>query len=184
MTFALPSYWRSCKFRNKKNTIGLNGDPDSGDLLDGRIPVYRKYPTAFTLTLKRFFHDKKDQLIVQYVNYHLRKYCTKRNIYYVLYPELTKQGVLHWHGYIQTKDHVAEKLFVRYCTRYMGMTKAKLIDNVGKWNDYVIKDHKLMEKYYYNYAILSNGPPRQTDEDSRSRGGGAPTKGKCDPTTE
>lgn len=161
MGFQLQSYWRSQKNLNKP-IRNLRADPDSGDLLDGRIPDYRKYPVAITLTLKPFFHDKSQRMVVNYVANHLYKYCKKFQIHYVLYPEFTASGVLHWHGYLKVPDHVRQALLVRYCHKYIGLTKCKLIDNVPKWTMYVTKDWELMRKYLMAYALIANSPPPPT----------------------
>lgn len=67
---------------------------------------------------------------------------------YEVYPELTLNGVLHFHGKLKVnceEQYYRQKLRLR---KKLGFNLFKMIDNVPKWDKYITKKVVLMKKIY------------------------------------
>jgi len=72
-----------------------------------------------------------------------------RQLGYYLYPELTVNGVIHFHGSVLVKtqeDKLRYYKFLRYVRKNIGHIMVKPIDNYHKWFNYCRKDKEMMEK--------------------------------------
>lgn len=68
--------------------------------------------------------------------------------YFKFFPELTKEGNIHIHGYYTIKDLVKYyKYFLPKCKQF-GFVKIKCRDINQKWFDYCAKDSNMMKELF------------------------------------
>lgn len=71
----------------------------------------------------------------------------KRCCHYEIYPELTLNGRLHFHGIIAIFDMVKwNKSVLPTLQKVYGFLLIKKIDNIEKWRIYILKDIDKMKK--------------------------------------
>lgn len=72
----------------------------------------------------------------------------------VMFPELTLQGNIHFHGSIRIADKVLWYGHDLPELRYKGFVKIKYIDNVPRWEAYQSKDQKEMRKILHTIKYV------------------------------
>jgi len=81
---------------------------------------------------------------------------------FTFFPELTKQGNIHIHGYYEVKDYVKYfTLFLPKC-KQLGFIKVKWKNVNTNWHTYCAKDKKLMKE-----VLGSKFPVPLTDKNCR-----------------
>ncbi len=97
---------------------------------------------GFTLTLKRSFHHDDDKWMHRYVQHKIDNSRVWRNIKYIIIPEFTKKGVLHYHGVIWDSYEVEVLRCLKWWRRTFGFVKPELkLNNYINWMNYIIKDY-------------------------------------------
>ena len=96
---------------------------------------------GFTLTFKKSFHDDDDRWLHKHVESTLLKNKWK-DINYIIFPEYTKNGVLHYHGI--TWDEYQSNLMVciKQWRRKYGFVKPELeLKSDLNWIKYITKNY-------------------------------------------
>ncbi len=111
-----------------------------------------------TLTLKKMYHDDDDTWMHKYIIDKMNKSRVWKNKNYILIPEYTQQGVLHYHGVIWDMYEVNFMKLAKWWRRTFGYVKPELkIINFNKWIDYITKDYgKIGLWTIYNITDRSN----------------------------
>lgn len=65
---------------------------------------------------------------------------------YEIYPELTLNGDLHYHGSLNVNDRVQYFKAISKIKRLIGFCNFKYIDNYEKWSEYIKKDQDTMRQ--------------------------------------
>lgn len=103
---------------------------------------YEKFPIAFTQTVNNgFFLQQNPSYRCQYIdslNYLVRTF--KDSVEAIVFPELTLNGQIHFHGFIKVIDQVKFRKAQYLLKKNLGYNYFKLIDNVPKWLEYCSKD--------------------------------------------
>lgn len=66
-----------------------------------------------------------------------------------LYPEFTKTGQIHFHGWITVKDKYKLYAMTKKINEYLGFYKIKDITSDDDWSDYVTKDWEDMQHVFH-----------------------------------
>lgn len=77
------------------------------------------------------FEDSKTR-VVQYFERYFLKYLKKERVKYLLIPEYTQSGDLHYHGIIQYRDYEQFNKIKRYIGRNMGFQRHDQIESFTK----------------------------------------------------
>ncbi len=97
---------------------------------------------GLTLTFKPLWHieDPRDLHII--VQDKLKKSYIWQNKKYILFPEYTRAGNLHYHGIIYDQYQTEFIRCVKWWVRTFGYCKPELIiKDRDKWNAYICKDY-------------------------------------------
>ncbi len=97
---------------------------------------------GFTLTLKKLYHDDNDKWLHNYIeNTLLNSRCWKDKEY-IMFPEYTQKGILHYHG-VMYNEYQSEFLrCIKHWRNKFGFAKPELeIKHYDKWIDYITKDY-------------------------------------------
>lgn len=95
-----------------------------------------------TLTFRKSYHNDDDKYIHKLVISTLKKSRIWKNKNYILFPEYTKNGVLHYHGIIW--DHYQSEVMscVKWWRRKYGFVKPELeLKNRYRWIEYITKNY-------------------------------------------
>lgn len=108
---------------------------------------YANFPIAFTQTVNSHWFLTKDpnykQQHKEVIQYILRTFGT--GVEAIIYPELTENGMIHYHGFLKIIDKVKYRKAQYLLRKNLGYNYFKLIDNVEKWKEYCAKDKDTME---------------------------------------
>lgn len=95
-----------------------------------------------TLTLKKKFHDSDDSWLHREIQCKLIKSNTFKKLKYILVPEYTKNGNLHYHGIIWDSYQLQYMKAIKWWRRNYGFVKPELkINNYANWTNYMFKDY-------------------------------------------
>ncbi len=98
--------------------------------------------SGFTLTFKAKFHDDDDKWLHSYVEGKILESKVWKDKKYMLFPEFTRNGVLHYHGLFFDCYQMEVMKCLKWWRRKFGFAKPELeLRNVLKWKDYCIKDY-------------------------------------------
>ncbi|MDO3651305.1 hypothetical protein, partial [Nocardia mangyaensis] len=112
-----------------------------------------------SITLKPFFHDKKEKFIFSYIHSVLYEYCKQHKIHLWLCAELTDAVVLHWHGQYKIASasardvEITMKLFHRRLRLLIGGYKDELIRKEVFAFNYCTKDWVVMRKLHKTHQL-------------------------------
>lgn len=95
-----------------------------------------------TLTLKKKYHNDDDKWMHRYIENKILKSQAWKDKKYILVPEYTKNGVLHYHGVIWDSYQIEVMKVAKWWRRHFGFVKPELkINNYKNWMNYMIKDY-------------------------------------------
>lgn len=102
-------------------------------------PAFDKYPIAITQTVRDQFHLHKCP--TPYMQFKdswniLENLLRLGQVNYVIWPDLTLNGQIHYHGFIKVNDNVAYQKMVYLLKKRLGYNLFKQIDDVPKWQAY------------------------------------------------
>ncbi len=105
------------------------------------VEVYtQKY--GATLTMKRKFHDEDPIILHRIVMDKIIRSRVWKGKKYILFPEFTKNGILHYHCVIWDMYQTDYINMVQWWRRSFGFVKMELeIRHYKKWIDYITKDY-------------------------------------------
>lgn len=124
-----------------KTRRGRSTRPGKGRDLITLAPQYgEKYRThAITLTYKNICTIKEGKyMLMNHLFNHSSIKCT-------FYPEYTRSGRLHWHGFVYERNKQNYNRFLSHW-RYIGFTKESKLTNRIAWHIYCIKDQYLFKR--------------------------------------
>lgn len=113
------------------------------EIIKDKLLLFNKSSQCYgvTLTFKTKFHSDDPRWLHVYVINLLNRSYLWQHKKYILYPEFTKKGILHYHGCI--KD-IYQCEFIKLClwwSRTFGYVKPELtINNFHNWSTYITKD--------------------------------------------
>ncbi len=97
---------------------------------------------GLTLTLKKKYHNDDDKWIHRHIQAKINNSRVWKDIKYILIPEYTKNGVLHYHGVIWDSYQIKVIKCVKWWRRTFGFVKPELkINKYSNWMKYIIKDY-------------------------------------------
>ncbi len=97
---------------------------------------------GFTLTLKKKYHNDDDKWIHRYIQNKIDNSRVWKGIKYIIIPEFTKKGVLHYHGVIWDSYQIKVMTCIKWWRRTFGFAKPELkINNYNNWMKYITKDY-------------------------------------------
>lgn len=122
-----------------------------------------EFTQTFNLSGLNIPEDRHEQLLYRYYEVSLYK-LREKNIYYILFPEHTEAGVLHFHGIISAPNY-HDWCFTKRLLRKHGFISTnqmdmygdyklkKKISNAEGWIFYILKDRN--KENYKNNPILA-----------------------------
>lgn len=97
---------------------------------------------GITLTLKKKYHDDDDIWMHRYIQDKINKSIIWKKKNYILFPEFTKKGILHYHGVIWGSYQIEVIKMAKWWRRSLGFVKLELkINNYKNWMNYITKDY-------------------------------------------
>ncbi len=106
------------------------------NIFDDYTQVY-----GITLTFKLKFSDYCDEVLHREIKERIDKSTLFKQTKYVLFPEYTQKGTLHYHGIIYDCYQVEYMKCVKWWRRNYGFVKPELkIKYPKKWIQYITKD--------------------------------------------
>lgn len=112
---------------------------------------FDEYPIAFTqtvnFTLAKSYTGQYDEAL-KVLTREFGNSCDA-----LIFPELTLNGRIHFHGVIKVVDRAAYFRSIARLKYKLGHNLFKLIDNVEKWKLYCLKDVATMERILRNTDI-------------------------------
>lgn len=72
---------------------------------------------------------------------------------FIICPELTLQGNIHYHGIFQVKDEIKWFKYILPTMKRQGFIKVKQIDDLPKWSKYIIKKLPIMAEMFSEYPV-------------------------------
>ncbi len=97
---------------------------------------------GMTLTFKPLWHVEDPIDLHRIVQAKLRKSYIWQTKKYILFPEYTQQGNLHYHGIIYDQYQTEFIRCLKWWVRTFGYVKPELvIRDKDKWNNYITKDY-------------------------------------------
>lgn len=98
--------------------------------------------SGFTLTLSKKYHNDDDYWLHCKIRSELRKSTVWKNKSYIIFPEFTKKGTLHYHGIMWNEYEADVMRCVKWWRRKYGFVKPELqINNRKNWLKYITKDY-------------------------------------------
>ncbi len=97
---------------------------------------------GITLTLKKKFHSVDPKIMHRAIAKKLRNSRIWQQYKWILFPEFTKSGVLHYHGVIYDVYQLNAIQLSQWWRRTYGFTKLELkIQVFSNWSKYITKDY-------------------------------------------
>ncbi len=97
---------------------------------------------GFTLTLKKKYHNDDDKWMHRQIHNGIRMSRVWYDKKYILFPEYTKKGVLHYHGVMWDEYQTEVMRCIKWWRRKYGFAKPELkINNKNNWIKYITKDY-------------------------------------------
>ncbi len=97
---------------------------------------------GFTLTLKKKFHGDDDKWLHNHIEETIRKSRVWKNKEYLLFPEYTKNGVLHYHGIMWDEYQIEIMKCIKWWRRKFGFAKPELeLKSKYNWIKYITKNY-------------------------------------------
>jgi len=97
---------------------------------------------GFTLTLKKKFHNDDDKYIHRLVSKKIKDSKVWKDIKYMIFPEYTKKGNLHYHGIIWDEYDYTVIQLMKWWRRQFGFAKPELkLNSPYNWIQYITKDY-------------------------------------------
>ncbi len=97
---------------------------------------------GFTLTLKKKYHEDDPVWMHRYIHKSLQSSRIWKDKNYILFPEFTKRGVLHYHGIMWDEYQVEVIRSINWWRRKYGFVKLeKKINNLRSFLTYITKDY-------------------------------------------
>ncbi len=98
--------------------------------------------SGFTLTLKKKYHDDDSVWIHRYIHAKILKSSVWKDKNYILIPEFTKAGNLHYHGIIWDHYDITVMRCIKWWRREFGYAKPELeLRNYKNWSKYILKNY-------------------------------------------
>ncbi len=98
--------------------------------------------SGFTLTLKKKYHNDDDKYIHRLIATKLIKSKIWNNKSYVLFPEYSAKGNLHYHGVMWNEYQFEVMRCVKWWRRHFGFVKPEMeLHSKYNWLKYIIKDY-------------------------------------------
>lgn len=95
---------------------------------------------GFTLTLKVKFHLDNPRFLHRYICGKLQRSISWKKVQYVIFPEFTENGVLHYHGIMWDEYEDTFIKCMNMCRREFGFVKLeKEVRDKHVWIKYIIK---------------------------------------------
>ncbi len=95
-----------------------------------------------TFTLKRKYHDDDDVWLHRYIHRSIIRSRIWKDKEFILIPEYTKKGILHYHGVIFNSYESEVMKMIKWWRRLYGFVKPELkIINIENWTKYITKDY-------------------------------------------
>lgn len=134
------------KTKNKLKEMPFAGqlDNDVPDYLTKRIRELEKVSQigGFTLTFSKKFKNEDPRWLMRYVQEKINNSRVWKGKEYILLPEFTKNGDLHFHGVLWNCYQVELLQLTRWWSRSFGFTKPEIeIANYDNWIRYIFKDY-------------------------------------------
>ncbi len=99
---------------------------------------------GFTLTFKRKYHMDDDRWLHRDVQNSIVKSRKWKDIKYIMFPEYTKNGNLHYHGIIWDEYQTVVMDCLKWWRRKYGFAKPELkLNSKFNWIKYITKDYGL-----------------------------------------
>ena len=98
--------------------------------------------SGFTLTLKKKFHNDDDKWLMRFIERKINKSRIWKNKEYIIFPEYTKNGILHFHGCMYNEYHHEVMRCMKWWRREFGFVKPELtLSSYSNWIKYITKDY-------------------------------------------
>lgn len=96
---------------------------------------------GFTFTFKQKFHQDDPKFLHNYVYNKISKSRIWKNKKFVMFPEFTKNGILHYHGVIIDEWQIESVRLINWWRRLFGFVKPELeVNNRDRFIKYITKD--------------------------------------------
>lgn len=103
---------------------------------------------GLTLTFKPKYHESEIRKLHKFVNTTISRSLVWKKINYILFPELTSGGNLHYHGIIYDTYQCTADKAIKHWRRKFGFVKPEFtVRNRENWNSYIVKDYKKIGLY-------------------------------------
>ncbi len=97
--------------------------------------------SGFTLTLRQKYHEIDDLEMHRYIHKKILKSRVWKNLNYIIIPEYTAKGALHYHGVIYDSWEFNVMRCIKWWRREFGFAKPELkLKSVKNWVKYIQKD--------------------------------------------
>ncbi len=97
---------------------------------------------GFTLTIKKKYHNDDDKYIHRLVQTKILTSLVWKNKKYMIFPEYTKKGNLHYHGIIWDEYEIEVMRCIKWWRRIFGFAKPELkLSSKYNWIKYIVKDY-------------------------------------------
>lgn len=110
-------------------------------------PDLSKYPVAFTQTIRDQYHlSKNPSPLTQHKDVwpRMEKLLEFGKVDYYIWPDLTLNGQIHYHGFIKVNDYTAYQKMLFLLKKTFGYNLFKAIDDVPKWQSYCENKNNLL----------------------------------------
>lgn len=132
---------------NKYKMINLEeieiGKTYSFSYNDQEQPLFEKFYKMKLNNLRDWSNSQKERLTLKYADVDM-------------YLELSPKGRFHWHGKILIRDPVKFIIHDLAKLRHYGTYEIDTITDTDKWDNYITKQQKYMEKYANNNNMIYN----------------------------
>ncbi len=106
-----------------------------------KIKIYTQV-SGFTLTLKKKYHTTDDKWMHRQIIKAIKKSHIWKNKKYIIFPEYTKAGNLHYHGIMYDEYPLEVMRCIKWWRHKYGFAKPELkLKSVDNWIKYITKEH-------------------------------------------
>lgn len=99
------------------------------------------YTQTLDNSYKRFSNKKQVLATLPMIHSYLRQFTSD----YILYPELTQAGMIHFHGILTLKDKVKQYKLRKKMSDELGFLKIDSIKDLQASKDYISKEAAIMQ---------------------------------------
>lgn len=133
---------------------------------------FNKYPIAMTQTVREQYHLQK---VPSPYAQHKEVWSAMESLLrfgkvdYIIWPDLTLTGQIHYHGFIKVNDQLQFHKMVYMMKKRFGYNLFKLIDNVPKWQEYCDAKKQLFSLFKLEGPLVNTIKLEEKPETEQSK---------------